>query len=118
MQKSILYFVVTILVLAFAAVLIWAAPAARVGDFHSCPAVTGLIPHVGGPISSGSPNVIICGNQAATVSSFAVCNGPLDQITQGSTTVFINGLPAARQGDLSAHGGVIVQGCPTVSIGP
>jgi uncharacterized Zn-binding protein involved in type VI secretion len=118
MRKSALYFVVMSLIMAFAAVLILAAPAARVGDNHTCPQVTGVIPHVGGPIISGSPNVIICGNQAATVSSFAVCNGPLDQITQGSATVFINGLPAARQGDASAHGGTIVQGCPTVSIGP
>jgi uncharacterized Zn-binding protein involved in type VI secretion len=29
----------------------------------------------------------------------------------------IGGLPAARQGDMTAHGGVIVIGFPTVMIG-
>ncbi len=29
----------------------------------------------------------------------------------------IGGKPAARQGDLTAHGGVIVMGCATVQIG-
>jgi uncharacterized Zn-binding protein involved in type VI secretion len=35
----------------------------------------------------------------------------------GSFTVFIVGLPAARLGDLTAHGGTIVLGLPTVLIG-
>jgi uncharacterized Zn-binding protein involved in type VI secretion len=36
----------------------------------------------------------------------------------GSTTVLIGGQPAARLGDLTAHGGTIVgPGCPTVMIG-
>jgi len=118
MRKSLFYTALTSLVLAFAAVLILAAPAARVDDYHTCPQVTGLVPHVGGPIISGSSNVIICGNGAATFGSLAVCTGTMDQIAQGSSTVLINGLPAARQGDLSAHGGVIVQGCGTVLIGP
>jgi len=118
MRKSAVYIVVTSLFLAFAAALIFAAPAARVGDYHTCPQVTGFVPHIGGPILSGSSNVFICGNAAATVSSFASCNGSLDQIIQGSVIVFINGLPAARQGDVSAHGGLITQGCPTVLIGP
>ena len=25
-------------------------PAARVGDMHVCPMVTGVVPHVGGPV--------------------------------------------------------------------
>ena len=33
-------------------------PAARITDMHTCPMVTGLVPHVGGPIIVGSPNVI------------------------------------------------------------
>jgi uncharacterized Zn-binding protein involved in type VI secretion len=35
----------------------------------------------------------------------------------GSTTVMIGGMPAARLGDTTAHGGSIVVGCPTVMIG-
>jgi uncharacterized Zn-binding protein involved in type VI secretion len=38
-------------------------------------------------------------------------------IAIGSTTVLIGGQPAARMGDLTAHGGSIVTGLPTVLIG-
>jgi uncharacterized Zn-binding protein involved in type VI secretion len=31
--------------------------------------------------------------------------------------VLVNSLPAARLGDMTAHGGSIVVGCPTVLIG-
>ncbi|MGH9623380.1 MAG: PAAR domain-containing protein, partial [Bryobacteraceae bacterium] len=45
------------------------------------------------------------------------CVGPPDTIVKGSMTVMIGGLPAARLGDQTVHGGVIVVGCPTVMIG-
>jgi uncharacterized Zn-binding protein involved in type VI secretion len=32
--------------------------------------------------------------------------------------VLIGGMPAARMGDMTLHGGVIVVGFPTVLIGP
>jgi uncharacterized Zn-binding protein involved in type VI secretion len=38
-------------------------------------------------------------------------------IALGSFTVFIGAQPAARMGDLTAHGGTIVLGLPTVLIG-
>jgi uncharacterized Zn-binding protein involved in type VI secretion len=38
-------------------------------------------------------------------------------IVKGSPTVLIGNLLAARMGDQTAHGGVIVIGCPTVMIG-
>ena len=63
-------------------------PAARVGDLHVCPMVTVLVPHVGGPV-----------------------------LPPGGVPVMIGGMPAARIGDLTAHGGVIVAGLPTVLIG-
>jgi uncharacterized Zn-binding protein involved in type VI secretion len=47
----------------------------------------------------------------------AVCVGPPDVIALGSFTVLIGGMPAARMGDLTAHGGTIVLGLPTVLIG-
>jgi uncharacterized Zn-binding protein involved in type VI secretion len=84
---------------------------------HICPKRTGKIPHVGGPIVAGSPNVIIGGMPAARVGDMAVCVGPPDKISSGSSTVLINGKPAARMGDSTAHGGKIVTGCPTVLIG-
>jgi len=46
-----------------------------------------------------------------------LCVGPPDFIVQGSPTVFIGMMPAARISDLTAHGGVIVTGWPTVLIG-
>lgn len=93
-------------------------PAARLGDMHVCPKVEpGPVPHVGGPIISGSPNVIIGGMPAARVDDMAVCIGPPDKVSAGSATVLINGKPAARLGDSCGHGGKIVVGCPTVLIG-
>jgi uncharacterized Zn-binding protein involved in type VI secretion len=41
----------------------------------------------------------------------------VNTIATGSATVTIGGMPAARAGDLTAHGGTIVGGCPTVMIG-
>jgi hypothetical protein len=38
-------------------------------------------------------------------------------IAMGSTTVLIGGLMAARMGDPTVHGGVIVTGASTVMIG-
>jgi uncharacterized Zn-binding protein involved in type VI secretion len=93
-------------------------PAARLTDLHVCPMVTGIIPHVGGPIvSPGCPTVLIQGLPAARVGDMAVCVGPPDTIAMGSATVLIGSQPAARLGDTSAHGGTIVLGCFTVLIG-
>lgn len=93
-------------------------PAARVSDMHTCPMVTGVVPHVGGPIlPPGAPTVLIGGLPAAHVGDLATCTGPPDTIIKGSTTVLIGGTPAARMGDSTAHGGVIVLGFPQVMIG-
>jgi uncharacterized Zn-binding protein involved in type VI secretion len=93
-------------------------PAARVGDMHTCPMFNGPVPHVGGPITGpGAPTVLIGGMPAARVTDLATCAGPPDVTIVGSTTVLIAGLPAARMGDSTAHGGVVVGGCPTVIIG-
>ena len=94
------------------------SPAARLTDMHTCPMVTGVVPHVGGPITApGCPTVLIGGMPAARVSDMAVCVGPPDSIIIGAFTVLIGGQPAARIGDMTAHGGVIILGCPTVLIG-
>lgn len=72
-------------------VLIGGQPAWCAGvDFHACPLVNGVQPHVGGVVA------------------------------MGSLTVLIDGLPAARQGDQVMEAGgpnPIVMGCPTVLIG-
>ena len=95
-------------------------PAARISDMHTCPMVTPgtpPVPHVGGPVVSGAPTVIIGFMPAARISDQCVCVGPPDVIVKGSPTVIICGMPAARIGDNTAHGGVIVAGFPTVIIG-
>lgn len=96
-------------------------PAARLTDMHVCPMQTPAvvpIPHVGGPIMGpGVPNVLIGNMPAAVVGDIAVCVGPPDVIVKGSATVLISGRPAARMGDMTAHGGTIVVGFPTVMIG-
>lgn len=95
--------------------------AARLTDMHTCPMQTpGLppIPHVGGPIiGPGAPTVLIGSLPAAVVGDNLVCVGPPDSIVKGSATVMITGKPAARMGDITAHGGSIILGCPTVIIG-
>ena len=92
--------------------------AARLTDMHTCPMVTGVVPHVGGPILPPCcPTVLIGFLPAARVTDMALCVGPPDVIVKGSTSVLIGGLPAARLGDMTAHGGVIVMGCPTVIVG-
>ncbi|MCC4632771.1 MULTISPECIES: PAAR domain-containing protein [Xanthomonas] len=80
--------------------------------------VTGVVPHVGGPIiGPGAPTVLIGGLPAARIGDSAVCVGPPDSIVMGAPTVLISGQPAARLGDSTAHGGVIALGCFTVLIG-
>ena len=93
-------------------------PAARVGDMHVCPMVTGVVPHVGGPVlPAGCPTVLIGMMPAARVGDMLTCVGPPDVIAKGSPTVLIGNMMAARLGDLTAHGGNIVLGLPTVLIG-
>lgn len=92
--------------------------AARITDMHVCPMVSGVVPHVGGPVlPPGCPTVLINGLAAATLGSMMTCVGGFDTIIAGSASVLINGKPAARMGDSTAHGGTIVLGSLTVIIG-
>ena len=82
-----------VITLGLPTVLIGGQPAARVGDMHTCPLVSGLVPHVGGPIlPPGAVTVLIGGQPAARIGDMATCVGPPDTI--------------------------IPPGCPTVLIGP
>jgi uncharacterized Zn-binding protein involved in type VI secretion len=93
-------------------------PAARLTDMHVCPMVTGVVPHVGGPITApGQPTVLIGALPAARATDMATCVGPPDSIMKGSATVITGGLPQARIGDPTVHGGSIVLGCFTVIVG-
>lgn len=93
-------------------------PSARITDMHTCPMVDpGPKPHIGGPIITGAPTVVVSMMPAARVSDTCTCVGPPDMIVKGSSSVMIANMPAARIGDNTAHGGVIVAGAPTVMIG-
>jgi uncharacterized Zn-binding protein involved in type VI secretion len=94
------------------------SPSARVGDQHTCPESRGNAPHVGGAILPPcSPNHEIGGSPAARITDRATCVGSIDLITEGARTVLYDCLPAARLGDKTSHGGVIITGDPTVLIG-
>ena len=92
-------------------------PAARVSDMHICP-MADPKPHVGGPILPPGATTVNIGNMpAARATDKCTCVGPPDTIAKGSGTVNIENKPAARLGDMTAHGGVIITGFPTVNIG-
>lgn len=93
-------------------------PAARVGDFHMCPMSDGPKPHVGGPVlPPGAITVLVGGMPAARIGDLALCASAPDIVLVGTPKVLIGGMPAARMLDNTAHGGVILVGCPTVLIG-
>lgn len=92
-------------------------PAARISDMHVCPMFDGPKPHIGGPIVKGCDSVLIGFMPAARNSDKAICVGRPDTISQGSSSVKIGDEDAARMGDSTDHGGVIVSGCFTVLIG-
>lgn len=90
-------------------------PAATVTAMHVCPMVTGVVPHVGGPVASPSmPTVLVGGLPAIGPGSVAVCVGPPDTVVMGSPTALAGGIPMSRIGDSCAHGGAIVVPMPTV----
>jgi uncharacterized Zn-binding protein involved in type VI secretion len=92
-------------------------PAARITDPVVCPAVTVLVPHVGGPIAAGAPTVLVGSLMAARLGDVTTCVGPPGLVASGSPVVLIGGQPAARMTDLAGHGGTITAGFPAVLIG-
>lgn len=99
--------------------MIIGGPAARVSDMHTCPMVTGIIPHVGGPIMPPgiAPLVLVGGLPIATQGQPCLCIGPFDLIATGVFTVRVHGMAAATLGSLTAHGGVVTTGFIPVEIG-
>lgn len=86
-------------------------PAARITDMHVCPMVTLVYlqsPCWRATVTAGLPTVLIAGLPAATQGTQAVCTGPVDMVIVGSFKVFICGKPAARMGDMCAHGGQLL----------
>lgn len=85
---------------------------------HVCPMVTGITPHVGGPIvGPGIPGVLIDGTPVSVMGDTCVCCGPPDVIVQGYPGVMVDGIPVVVQNCMTAHGGVIPMGVVGVVIG-
>jgi uncharacterized Zn-binding protein involved in type VI secretion len=72
-------------------VLIGKQPAWRAGDVHTCPLVTGTVPHVGGSVAPGSLTVLINKMPAARAKDQIVEGGPPNTIAVGCLTVLIGG---------------------------
>lgn len=73
-------------------VLIGGMPAWRAAaDFHTCPLLTGTVPHVGGMVAMGSATVLIGGLPAARMGDMIVETGPPNSIALGCATVLIGG---------------------------
>lgn len=71
-------------------VLIGGMPAWRVGmDFHACPLLTGIVPHVGGMVAMGSTTVLINGVPAVRAGDMVIEVGPPNTIAMGEPTVLI-----------------------------
>lgn len=73
-------------------VIIGGLPAWRaLADFHPCPLTNGPVPHVGGVVQGGSTTVLINGLPAARLGDPIVENGPPNSIVNGCPTVLIEG---------------------------
>lgn len=88
-----------------------------IGLNHICPMVTGLVPHVGGPIiGPGCPGVLVDGLPVSVMGDMCVCCGPPDTIVQGYPGVMVDGVPIVVQNAMTAHGGMVPMGVPGVTI--
>jgi len=73
-------------------VLIGGQPAWRATvDFHTCPLTTGTVPHAGGMVALGSTNVFINNMPAARQGDQIVESGPPNAVAMGLPTVLIGG---------------------------
>lgn len=82
--------------------------AARVKDKTKCPLChSNGSPHKGGPILKNQVTVFINDQQAVVVGTKVQCEGAIDEIKQGSSSIKINDMPASGDKDMTLHGGVI-----------
>lgn len=105
-----------IVTLGFPTVLIGFLPASRIGDLHTCPMVTGVVPHVGGPFILGSPTVVVGMMPQSRVTDQLTCVGPPDVALKGEPTVLVG--MAGAGGVMGASAGVIAMGAPVPQAAP
>jgi len=78
-----------VVIVGLPTVLINNLPASRIGDMHTCPMVTGVVPHVGGPFILGSFTVLTGFVPQSRVNDMLVCVGPPDTCVVGSPNVIV-----------------------------
>ncbi|MGL5920158.1 MAG: PAAR domain-containing protein [Bacteroidales bacterium] len=84
---------------------------------HVCPMVTGVTPHIGGPIvGPGNSGILIDGTPVSVIGDTCICCGPPDVVVQGYSGVLADGMPITVQNCMTAHGGVIPMGIPGVIV--
>jgi uncharacterized Zn-binding protein involved in type VI secretion len=87
------------------------------GHHHTCPASCGSKAHEGGSIKVGHDILKVNGVPVALVGDTCECSCATDTIIEGSALLTINGVPVALKGSKTAHGGVIVEGDDSLTIG-
>lgn len=91
-----------IVTVGFPTVLIGGPPASRIGDLHTCPLVTVLVPHVGGPFIMGAFTVLTGNMPQSKQFDTLVCVGPPDALAMGCPTVLIGMVGGGGLGGLIA----------------
>lgn len=90
--------------------------AARAGDLTNHPGVLQAVGAVTTVLIGGMPAAVVGTGHACSMPS-PPPHPPTPVIPPGSTSVLIQGRPAARLGDITGCGAQIVTGAPTVLIG-
>ncbi len=96
-----------IVILGYPTVMIGFLPASRIGDMHTCPMVTGVVPHVGGPFLLGSPTVLVGMMPQSRVTDQLTCVGPPDVAIKGEPTVLVGMAGAGGAAGASAGAGAM-----------
>ena len=92
-------------------------PVSLKGHFHACPMFAGTAPHVGGGISEGDQGFTVNGVPVALKGHKCSCKvGGPDTLMQGASGLTVNGVPVVLQGSTTAHGGVVLEGDPAVTV--
>ena len=83
-----------------------------VGDTHSCPMVSGTVPHIGGTVISGCSGVLLNNSPVARMGDKVLCTGTgmIATIIQGDANVLVGGKPVAYVGCMTSHGGFLTSG--------
>jgi len=84
-----------LIAVGYPTVLIGNLPAARIGDMHTCPLVTVVVPHVGGPLVMGSFTVLVGDMPQSRETDTLICVGPPDMVAMGCPTVMVGMAGAA-----------------------